>query len=92
MAPSGSVNKGVEFGVEPLIRPHKRAVLAPEVEEGLPPDEPARSSRAAAQVDRIDAPFACRSKIIPKKGRPLSPCRFARYEGRTMLWPIRYAI
>ncbi len=29
------------------------------------------------------------SKIIPKNGLPLSPARFARYDGLTIEWPKR---
>src|SRR5512144_978699 len=41
-----------ELRVDPLVRLH---LTVAEVEECLPADEPARRSRAAAQVDRVGA-------------------------------------
>ena len=90
IAPSGRWKSGVEICVS--IRLFGLHLAVAEVEERLPADEAPRRPRAAAQVDRIGLALAGGSKIIPKNGVPSSsPARFARYDGRTMLWPKRYA-
>jgi hypothetical protein len=87
-----------DLGVDQLVRPHVFAGSADaarpgnraEIEERLPADEAPRRAAIAAQVDRIGLAFSrAGSKIIAKNGAPLSPARFARYEGRTMVWPKR---
>ena len=65
------------------IAPKLKNVCQPMKRRGL--RAPPRRSRGSA------SPSAAGSKIIAKNGLPLSPARFARYDGRTIEWPKRYA-
>src|SRR6266542_2867191 len=42
-----------DVGVDPLVLPHGRGVVAAEVEERLPADEPAWRTRPATKVDGV---------------------------------------
>jgi hypothetical protein len=73
-------------GVDDLVRPH---LAVAEVEGRLPADEAPRRAGVAAQVDRVALALTGGVEVMPKKAAPLSPATFARYDGRTMLWPKR---
>ena len=87
IAPSGRVNRAVEIFVSIFLfgltspSPKSKKVCQP-MNRRAARAPPRRSSGSAL-------PSWEGSKMKPKNGCPLSPARFARYEGRTMLCPIR---
>ena len=92
IAARGSVNSGVEIFVSirllRLISPSLKSknVCHPMKRRGA--RKPLRRSLGSFPFSGVMSPRAG-SKMNPKNGFPLSPLRFARYDGRTIVWPNR---
>ena len=88
IAPRGRLKSGVESFVS--IRLFGLTWPSPKSKNVCQPTK-RRGARAPPRMSPGSLLPSCDgSKTKAKNGPPLSPARFARYDGRTMLWPIRY--
>src|SRR5687767_808303 len=90
IAPSGRSNSGVDrivsmrlLGRVSVSNPGKRKNVCQPIKRLLPLAPPRKS---------VGSPPALPSNNSAKNGPPPAPVKFARYDGRTRLWPNRYAI
>ena len=92
----GRANSGVERTVSICLLGRTSAVCAPPKSKKVCQPTKRRGDRKPPRRSPGSLVGFCpsgtstrESKIRPKNGLPLSPARFARYDGRTMLCPNR---